>query len=874
MLLALVTAHMAWVRAAEQVSASSVADAETDSEAAPDDEADALARSYRANKPRGRTGSTTLRVVPAPGPDSARWLAAAKHKLALGAGDPMTKDLRRDLVDLDQWLPFELFVGGDGCPQDDFDTDSDDDRLEQGGPSATVYAFDISDETWAGTGIDCADDVATVLYADVKKGWLGKSGLYDRWTLTIDTPRRPILAIDGATVLSQSAHRAELRLPASGLLSVILGTVADTSKPGDVEELADAAQNYMSIKREAGTLLAAVAAVTCCWALPFVRRWAPNATRARWTAAAVGTGVLTAATLVYALAAPGKIEERWWAYEGSSMPLVAWWWVLLPFLLGTFVIRAATGQPPQVLQLLPLSLVPGAVPLIAAFVLAVTGRTAAPLLPIGVAVVLTALLALLLKRGMAGLAGRRWAATAATGLWLVALSVGPGTGLPYDVADAWRVNSVVSDALSWGWAALLWPVLRTFAWRRWTAAVLVGVVWYFGAVFDNAPYAWSQQEDGSWASLGVDTDAAANQPLLTMQTVLVCGALLYLSRRVGTGGGKWPPHLRTIVIGLGIAATATAVTRFNFVRFDDDDVQQSGRYLAVAIAAVGFTLLLPQSAERRAARLHAVPSRAHNRRMHALLKDQTMEASRREFLTTSRTALADGELTAREWSARWRKLGALGARSTAPQHSVALRLAALGSSGGRGAWRNGVAGAALLTVLSLPWLSYTLPPLLSVISQVDSIVEVWAYALRWSLYGFVYGYAYSWVRGGSPLGKAMCLLAVVLAAELAQLLYRGLKPDAFGISLLLTTGNCLAVFLVLGLYWEARMVRAAGLRWGQIRNFRSLSTIAVPASTVVVAAATALATAMVGVWVAPGSSPTAENPTDQPSATAPRDPGP
>lgn len=873
-LLALVTAHVAWVRTAERVSASSVADAETESEAAPDDEADALARSYRANKPRGRTGSTTLRVVPAPGPESARWLATAKHKLALGAGDPMTKDLRRDQVDLDQWLPFELFVGGDGCPQDDFDTDADDDRLEQGGPSATVYAFDISDETWAGTGIDCTDDVATVLSADVKKGWLGKSGLYDRWTLTIDTPRRPILAIDGATVLSQSAHRAELRVPASGLLSVILGTVAGTSKPGDVEVLADAAQNYMSIKREAGTLLAAVAAVTCCWALPFVRRWAPNATRARWTAAAVGTGVLTAATLVYALAAPRQIEARWWAYEGSSMPLVAWWWVLLPFLLGAFVIRAATGQPPQVLQLLPLSVVPGAVPLIAAFVLAVTGRTAAPLLPIGVAVVLTTLSALVLKRGMARSAGRRWAATVATGLWVVALSVGPGTGLPYNVTDAWQMNSIVSDALSWGWAALLWPVLRAFAWRRWTAAALVGVVWYLGAVFDNGAYSWSQQEDGSWTSLGVDTDAAANQPLLTMQTVLVCGTLLYLSRHVGTGGGKWPPHLRTVVIGLGIAAATTAVTRFNFVRFGDDDVQRSGRYLAVVIAAVGFTLLLPQSAERRAARLHAVPSRAHNRRMHALLKDQTLEASRREFLTTSRTALADGEITAREWSARWRKLGALGARSTAPQHSVALRLAALGSSGGRDAWRNGVAGAVLLTVLSLPWLFYTLPPLLSVISQVDSIVEVWTYALRWPLYGFVYGYAYSWVRGGSPLGKAMCLLAVVLAAELAQLLYQGLRPGAFGISLLLTTGNCLAVFLVLGLCWEARMVRAAGMRWGQIRNFRSLSAIAVPASTVVVAAATALATAMVGVWVAPGSSPTAENPTDQPSATAPRDPGP
>ncbi|MFC8664054.1 hypothetical protein [Streptomyces sp. NPDC057199] len=740
-----------------------------------------------------------------------------------------------------------------------------------------MYALDRAEETWQGAGLDCPGST-TLLYAAVEKDRLGKSGLYDRWTLTVDTPKRPILAIQGATVLRQSAHRADLLVPAIGEIRVKLGAGKETREPSDAEVLTEAAQSNRSAWREAGALLMAVAAVTCCWAVPFVRLWAPDAARARWTAAAVGGGALTAVTLLYALASIGEAKAAWWGYTGSGTPLVAWWWVLLPLLLGSFLVRAVTGRPPRVRQLLPLAVVPGAIPLIPALLLAVTGRAAAPLLPIGVAAAVTALSTVVLKGGVLGATGRRWVATAATGLWVVALSVGPGTGLPNDDGpDTWKwVNCIVAAALPWGWTALLWPVLMMCAWRRWTAAVFIAALWSALTVapeIGNGAHSWIRQEDGSWTEFGVYAVVAANRPLLAIQTVLVCGALLYLSRR-GRTYGKWPPHLHTVAAGLGVVAVATAVTKFNFVSFSNDDAQRSGRYLAVAIAVVGFALVLPHAGEARAARLHAVPPRAHNSRIHALLKNQTLEASRREFLTTSRTALAEGGLTVREWSARWKALGALGPHGKAPQQSVALRLAALGTSGGRDAWRNGVAGAVLLTVLSLPWLFYTLPSLLSATYELDDGLEVWIYALRWSLYGFVYGFAYSLVRGGTPLGKAMCLLAVVLPAELTQLLYRSLEPDDFGISLLLTTGDCLAVFLVLGLYWEARLVRAAGLRWGQIRNFRSLSAVAVPATTVLVAVATALATAMVGVWVVPGSGAAVEPPTDRPSATAPRDPGP
>ncbi|MEU6146007.1 hypothetical protein ABZ848_37400 [Streptomyces sp. NPDC047081] len=874
-----VMTHVGWVRVVERIYRDSIADDGTDgggTQDVGDGRTDSrTAKKYRAGN-RERVGSTAVRVVPDSGTGAA-WRATALHRLRLAPGDPMVGDLRSDRQELADWLPFELMLSGDGknCPSMTGDTSQDDDRLEQTGPRSSVYAFDVSRDDWVGGGPGCSS-TSTYIYAATKDGLLGKHGIYDRWTLTVDSPRRPVLSVEGGTVLSETAHHVELRLPAKGYVAVKLGVsaAARVQPRGDLVVLADAAQGSHWPIREAAALLLAVLAVTSCWAVPLVRGWAPAATRGRWTAAAVMCGALTAATLGYALAA--IVDERsqpWWQYAGMGMPLVAWWWVLLPFLLGAFVIRAGTGRPPRLRQLLPLALVPGVVPLLLVPVLAVVGGTAAPLLPVAVGGLAAALLGYALRRGVLGTAGRRWAATAAAGLWLVAVSLGPGTGWPDDGygTSGWTVaDDVVAMALSWGWPALLWPVLTALGRPVRNTAALVLTVWVGLPVLtelDQWTYAWTLQTEDVWSMTGVFPFIAANRPLVAMQTVVICGALLFLAHE-GRAAGAWPAQVRAVASGLGIAAVATAVTQLGFVGFYDDDAQRAGGYLAVAMAAAGFALLFPPGAETRAARLHAVRPRAHNRRMHALLKDQTLAASRREFLTASRTALAAGELTAPEWSARWRSLGALGARGTAPQHSAALRLAALGSSGGRDAWRNGVAAAVLLTGLSLPWLVYTLPARLSHVSTVDYGVAVWTYALRWPLYGFVYGYAYSWLRGGSPLGKAMCLLAVVLPAELAELFYRGLKPGDFGILLLLTTGDCLAVFLVLGLYWEARLVRAAGLRWGQIRNFRSLSAAAVPATTVLVAAATALATAMVGVWVSPTAAPATENRQEQPTATA------
>jgi len=76
----------------------------------------------------------------------------------------------------------------------------------------------------------------------------------------------------------------------------------------------------------------------------------------------------------------------------------------------------------------------------------------------------------------------------------------------------------------------------------------------------------------------------------------------------------------------------------------------------------------------------------------------------------------------------------------------------------------------------------------------------------------------------------------------------------------------------MGLVWEARLARAAGVSWRQLRDFRRIAAITLPVSTVLIAAATTFATAIAGTWaeqaVIPPPRPSPTSPAAQ-SAVAP-----
>ncbi|WP_030738492.1 hypothetical protein [Streptomyces sp. NRRL S-31] len=242
---------------------------------------------------------------------------------------------------------------------------------------------------------------------------------------------------------------------------------------------------------------------------------------------------------------------------------------------------------------------------------------------------------------------------------------------------------------------------------------------------------------------------------------------------------------------------------------------------------------------------------AHVRLVHSLLRAQLITSSRHRFFLDSHGALADGSLTPGEWDTRWNSLSAV-----SPLHSqdpagqlLRLRHTALGSSGGYPPWRNGLAAGVAALLLSLPWAvsQFWRNPLYDSLPQLftaaGGLLGLWWFS------AFSYGYLYPWLRGTGPLGKAACAFVMAWPLQLGLLIadLGGSFGQVSALLILLTAQNAL-VTLGLGLYWEARMVRAAGLPWGQIRNFRRLSSLAVPTSAVLVAAVTAIATVLAGSW--------------------------
>ncbi|WP_407111248.1 hypothetical protein ACE1N8_25900 [Streptomyces sp. DSM 116494] len=885
-----VTAHTIWAsgvkRSYEGRSAASVTNAE---EAQNQIEADIERKTaqvkdrYRGSDHPQRTGTTTIKLE---GTDL--WRAVALHRLTLSGDDPMISDLRRGDPSLGSLVPFTAAVswGHDGCSKDTISADgSKANRVTQDGPDAkTLVSFE---ETEGGRvySEECADQSplpdAQVVRLDVDGESIGKGSIYDRWTVRVQSKEGRVVAASGARVLRQSSRYVEFTLQGQGPVTVTLGEFDKTSKnESDLAILGAALQSGGSPLSDTLSLAACFIALLCCLILPFIREWAPAAFLRRWQVTAIIATAVTTGLLLFNLGAFGGESEERPAYSAAGTFFTAWWWVMLPLLLLAVLARVVSGHPPRLKQLL-LVATPGlavASPMVA---LSATDRAVWPWLEMAIAISAAGAVGAVLRGGLLGAAGRRWAATAAVTVLMGVLAIGAGAGLPASegepgIGSTWLLaNILASYALEWFWPAVFLVTLLMLGQSRWVAAGVTIMLWLvLGIGAGGIVYDWRWMPGGPWTAIGVSHSIAAQGMATSVQTGVLF-TIIFLLWRHSVDRIGWPLCVRTGTVALGISAAATMSTAGGITMIGASEVGPSSFGLTLLIACVGFAWLVPRSAKPRALRLHATTPAAHTRRIHALLKDQTLAASRRVFLISSHTALAEGQLSPRQWSARWRKLGGLARGGTAPQHSIALRASALGSSGGREAWRNGVAAAVLVGALSLPWSAYTLPPRISQITTYDpvEVVAQWSTALRWPLYGFVYGYLYSWLRGNTPLGRAMCLLAVVLPVEIANLLYAGQSPADFSVALLLTSGDCLAVFLILGLYWEARQVRAAGLRWGQIRNFRSLSALAVPATTIVVAVTTAVATALIGVWAtpakeaAPGLAPTTVSGSLSPDGT-------
>ncbi|MCX4767517.1 hypothetical protein OG562_42530 [Streptomyces sp. NBC_01275] len=260
--------------------------------------------------------------------------------------------------------------------------------------------------------------------------------------------------------------------------------------------------------------------------------------------------------------------------------------------------------------------------------------------------------------------------------------------------------------------------------------------------------------------------------------------------------------------------------------------------LPVAAALVGFSLLLRGAARRdEGTRLAGLDESAHADVVRAYARWALLQSVQPQILQKARDALIGEPPSPTRFEETWSRLG----RGEAPPP--------LATGGGRTPWQNGVDAAVVAFVLALPVMAiewYSVRKLLPELT-LGQLLALAEHTLRWSAYGAFFGYFSTRLPGRTPVMKGQFLLAVLLVPELLLLFYPySRQVTNLGLASGLRIGWLIVFCLVLGMYWEWRLVSRARVQWRLVRSFRSWASLTAPVTAVVVAAATAIATVLAG----------------------------
>ncbi|MBM9506257.1 hypothetical protein [Actinacidiphila acididurans] len=818
--------------------------------------------------PADISGSTLVTVRKA---NAHHWRVTTRYRFTLGARAPLLGWLRDNPEGFADLLPH---LPG-GYATEHADTSGKTDLPRTSGisqPSRTANAV----VTASSSRLLGAGEIPSLAY---DLSWTDANGnevswARARWTFAFDAPG--LSASVHGQPDAQQEHRATFQLGGPGVarenLYIQLYDPRTWADPGPL-------QGFLPV-----LLSALVVAVTAVVGRSLLSRAAepllPAATRPRWQAALlIGVLLLASVTVLTdveivdwtkgAIRADGAEFTDISPAAGAQQALMAVNWFALPVLVQAVLVRAVTGRPPRAEDIWPVTAPAICLLLMETAVAGFPGWAGVSWLFV---IVSAAGSGVLLRRGPRGRPGHRWAATAAA----TSLAGTAGMTALIRFPDAAGADP---GRTFWSLAAGATAVLLVLPWAmtflagsrrlagapRWSPAAVLLAVAAVGAAllpWRTESYGWI---DPQRASLGISmladlgglappgaTRVTSLQQLTAAWQIVWIGCavlLLTVLRRAGQGAGRWAPGARLWCTALvWLAATSS---------LSGNPITVFGRWTSpvlTVLAALCVPWLVPLPRAAQARRLHRLSRAAHVRLVNSLLAGQLLGAGRGGFLRDSSAQLADGSLTPADWNARWQSLS-----GTAPDPAGALtrlRGAALGSSGGYAPWANGATAAVVTLLLGLPWSvslwwqAWTPDGLPQALTTTLSAVTVWA------AFGFTYGYLYSWLRGRDPLTKAGYLTAAMLPVQLL------LMPSQFdGIpaatQVLSLCGQTALIGLGLGLYWEARLVRAAGMPWGYVRNARRASSLVVPATTVLLAAATTLATVFADNW--------ANSLTDQPS---------
>lgn len=338
-------------------------------------------------------------------------------------------------------------------------------------------------------------------------------------------------------------------------------------------------------------------------------------------------------------------------------------------------------------------------------------------------------------------------------------------------------------------------------------------------------------------------------PVTTVAAVVVTtgvGMLAYCGRTTETGVDFRTRYAAMAVLGVACAGYGILSDSW------------SGFTTLLTVAAVN--VLMPRARRSRARLLARPDTAAHTTYIGRLLRLRTLAAAEQQFHRDAVAKIADETMSPAEYTTRSGELRRLSSSGT----TFGAAELALGTLAGCRPWSSGVAGLAVGAAVSIP---------LTVETIVQTDAQAWDLAhtgsalalglvilhiMRWSIYGFVYGYFYTWLRGSTAYAKAAWMAGCLLAPELAMA-WPLLAAESRPFGLALVGAQLGAFFAVLATVWEIRQARRAWMTWGAVRNLRSIRALAAPSSAILLALVTATATALadseIPRWVAPPSAP-------------------
>ena len=239
--------------------------------------------------------------------------------------------------------------------------------------------------------------------------------------------------------------------------------------------------------------------------------------------------------------------------------------------------------------------------------------------------------------------------------------------------------------------------------------------------------------------------------------------------------------------------------------------------------------------------------RAHANAVGRYHRARSLLAARAELHRGGVAKLAAGEMSIQDFSQRSESLRQ--AINDSGGTDVEVREKVFGLLVDETPVRAGIVAALFAGLISVPIVIFDVSGIpetffQSLASTLPLIVLWQAISLeRWLAYGFIFGFFYPTLRGTTSAGKAILFGICVVPIEVVLTWMAVPAQSGKGISLELAVAQTMAFFLILGMVWEIRLIRRAGVAWGDLRILRGARAVLAPAGAVAVAVLTAAVTA-------------------------------